>query len=96
MTEAKEPVARPAVSYFEFLAAPIQKSGQRAKQHAEIRLTRNRAKGMTWRIDLRLWVLDPSGEMRPTTRGISFDADKLLALRDALIEGCRRMKLEDD
>jgi len=79
---------RKPVTLYELLAPPIPKS------KAEIRITRDR--GKRWRYNLRVWVADKlTGEWRPTTRGLTFDEDKLQALRDSLILACQRVGLGD-
>ena len=85
--------ARPPLRYFELMATPIPKPG--GKRPCEIRVTRDRGR-TTWRYNLRLWVLDDSGEWRPTQRGLAFAGDKLLAVRDALTEAARRGGILDD
>lgn len=73
------------------LLAAIPKPG--GKREAEIRVTRSR--GRFWRYDVRVWVRDDDGLMRPTLRGVTFAEDKLASVRDALIEACKRAGLDD-
>lgn len=71
--------------------AVVPKPG--GKRHAEIRLTRGR--GRVVRYNLRIWVLDDDGTMRPTMRGIAFGEDKLTSVRDALVEACKVAGVDD-
>jgi hypothetical protein len=63
--------------------ARIQKS-----RTAEIRVTRDRYKGREV-VDVRVWVQEPSGAWKPSTKGVQFDEKRLEALITGL-QGARR------
>lgn len=74
------------------LLAMVPKPGGR--RYAEFRITTARRRGRV--VNLRIWVRDDDGTMRPTRKGITFAPDKLEALRDALTVACQRMGLNDE
>lgn len=49
---------------------------------AEIRVTRDHYQGREV-VDIRVWVQEPSGAWKPSTRGVQFDEKRL----DAVIAG---------
>lgn len=91
--QAVAPAVRAPVRNYLLLAPPIEKPGGRRR--CQIWITSDQGRRAK-RMNVRLWVLDDSGEWRPTMRGLAFGMDKAEALRDALIEACRRAGLGDE
>ena len=82
---------RAPVGPYELIAKPVPKGT------AQIWITRQRKIPPRWVYSIRVWFADKeTGDMRPSTRGITVAEDKMLALRDAMIEACRNAKLDRD
>lgn len=56
------------------VVARIQKS-----RSAEIRVTRDRYEGREV-VDIRVWVQEPGGTWKPSTKGVQFDEKRLEAV----------------
>lgn len=50
---------------------------------AEIRVTRDQYQGREV-VDIRVWVQEPSGAWKPSTKGVQFDEKRLDAVATAL------------
>ena len=74
------------------LLAMVPKPG--GKRHAEIRITTARRRCRV--VNLRIWVMDDDGTMRPTRKGVTFATDKAEAVRDAMALACKRLGLDDE
>lgn len=63
--------------------ARIQKS-----RNAEIRVTRDLYQGREV-VDIRVWVQEPSGAWKPSSKGVQFDEKRLEAVTRGLIAARR-------
>ena len=86
MTEERQ--ERRPVDAYELLYPAIPKAS------AFIMCTRSRKRH--WMYSLRVWVKDrETGELRPTTRGLTFSEVSLTSVRDALIAACEKAGVDE-